>query len=86
MKAFTVEWVLPEHIMCSRFDMYKRERVPVVRLAEVDAVIQEAVWAMEKLLAAVPPHGLSDESFNRIQAFLEGPNVAAWLERQEGKS
>ena len=83
MKAFTVVYAVEPHLYEQSIPGWELE-VPVVRLAEVDKVLAEAVWAMEKLLAAVPPHGLSDESFDRIQAFLASPLVAAWRERQKG--
>lgn len=83
MKTLTVEWVYP--LMLDEKPSLK-SNTPVVRLPEVDAVLTEAVWGMEKLLEAVPPHGLSDESFNRNQAFLASPLVKAWRERGEGES
>jgi len=63
---------------------YAETLLPVVRLSEVDAVLEEAVWAME-LLQCMPPHRFADASLNRIQAFLDSPLVAAWRERQKGK-
>jgi predicted P-loop ATPase/GTPase len=50
MKTLTVEWVFDGHIHVHKTEAYtliESHAVPVVRLAEVDAVIAEAVWAME---------------------------------------
>jgi hypothetical protein len=53
--------------------------------AQVDALIAEAVWAMETIEA------LTDSGINtgigplaRCQAFLARPDVQAWRERQKG--
>ena len=60
-------------------------RDPLVRLADVDRLIGEAVWAMEEMLAHLDPYdGHYESHVKRAQAFLVSPLVAAWRERQEG--
>lgn len=66
---FKVEWV-----------QINKQAVPVVRLAEMDKLIQEAEWAMERLSHMIYDRALwhadKDPSYRRAQAFLA--SVAAW--------
>lgn len=71
----------------------------VVRLADVDELIQEAVWAMELVIDRIRYRNdlpqqtfnelevlcMKDRNYQRAQAFLASPTVQAWRERQEGK-
>lgn len=66
----------------------QRGMVSVVRLFEVDALIQEAVWATEQAVSAMEcgvswKDLMNDVNYQRAQAFLARPMVAAWRERQK---
>lgn len=56
--------------------------------AQVDAVLKEAVWAMELVFEQAPMFSeyTAKEMTDRSQAFLASPLVVAWRERQERKS
>lgn len=49
--------------------------------AALDAVLNEAVWAMELILVSE----LGWDNFVKAQAFLASPDVQAWRARQNGK-
>ena len=86
-----IEWVSTNEIAGNSIDIaaYGEPPEPVVRLAAVDQVIAEAVWAMEQVIMELPHVSVSktvrDRKY-RAQAFLGSDLVVQWRERQEGKS
>jgi hypothetical protein len=61
------------------------QAIPVVRLEAVDAVLTEAVWAMELVFeqALMFNEHTAKVMTDRSHAFLASPMVAAWRERQK---
>lgn len=56
--------------------------LPVVRLEDVEAVLAEAVWAMEMVRkASLEDFGSDSEIYKYAQAFLASPLVAKHLKR-----
>lgn len=90
MEPMKIEWTHPSHLMRKeKADSVDRDLVPeglspcvpVVRLAAVDAILGEAVWAMETIVSTpCIPH-----EHGRAQAFLASPAVTDWEKRQGGK-
>ena len=71
-----IEWTFEKDLMSQRAFSHE---IPVVRLAEVDTLLKEAVWAMEYVLhVTATPNTLAGQ---RAQAFLA--SVAEWREREE---
>lgn len=95
-KPLTIEWVYPPFVKeqpetrLSELDIKRKRDIPVVCLAEVDALMAEAVWAMEHVIHTYR-HVTDDrwigtealQEKQRAQAFLARPDVAAWRERQK---
>ena len=82
-----IEWTYSHYL--DETDGGMKSSIPVVRLAAVDEVIAEAVWAMEQFIMELPHVSVSKsvrERKYRAQAFLTSEIVAQWRERQEGKS
>lgn len=86
MKAFTVEWVYKNGLHDSNLNASTNapSMVPVVRLAEVDKVIGEAVWAMEQISHIESFFdNKSSAAYKRAQAFLASQVVKEWEKRQK---
>jgi hypothetical protein len=77
-----IEWVDDGDLFYTE-DKERCRDVPVVRLAEVDAVIAEAVWAMT-ILAMDNPEG--SLPWAKAKNFLASHVVKELRERQKGKS
>lgn len=95
MKALKVEYVesgflLNESDKAKYQPVRQKGMIPVVRLAEVDAVMAKAVKIMETCCAVgeirFKTCVLSQQVSDQIQAFLASPLVAAWRKRQEEKT
>ena len=83
MKEMKIEWVFE----CDFLDRQYASNAPVVRLAAVDQVLAEAVWAMEYASAhAWQTEGNHGSIAAKAQAFLASNTVAQWRERQKGTS
>lgn len=86
MKALKVEWVYEDHL-CTNGQLSSSAMEQVVRLAEVEKLIQEVVPLVDDMLA-IAADGYMDADreavIQRAQAFLA--SVAAWRERQKGTS
>jgi len=83
-----IEYVHPYYVAPEAF---YNNAVPVVRLAAVDQVIAEAVWAMEQAVSAMEcgvawRDLMDDVNYQRAQAFLASDTVAQWRKRQEKPS
>lgn len=88
MMDFKVEWVPDTQLfdtppVATKVDgLWKScTPVPVVRLAEVEKMIRELEWAMQRLCVDYRP---SVQDCQRAQACLA--SVAAWRKGQEGKA
>lgn len=79
-----IEWTFEKDLMSQRAFSHE---IPVVRLAEVDTLLKEAVWAMELVWEQAPMFSehTANEMTKRSSDFLASPAVAAWREREEGK-
>jgi len=86
-----IEYVMAAHIHddVGLVEPHAVRAVPVVRLEQVDALIGEAVWAMEVVSNSIYQrmmwHAPKDPDYQRAQAFLASRDVAEWRERKEGK-
>lgn len=89
MKEMKIEWAYPHFVKESpevhlnELDIKRVRDVPVVRLAEVDALLAEAVWAME-ILAMDNPEG--SFAWAKAKTVLASPVVKAWRERQKNNA
>ena len=85
----TIEWVGSEGFLLG--DPTEDARplfAPVVRLAEVDALIAEVVWAMEYVrnverIGVAERDYLIAPEFVRAMEFLASDTVAKWRERKK---
>jgi len=81
-----IEWVCKDRL-CNQENVLSGIDTPVVRLAEVDAVIQEVVEIMQACYAVgeirFKTCVLSAQVSDQIQVFLTGQVVAKWRERQK---
>lgn len=86
MKALKVEWV-DDSDLNDRHDG-SGCMIPVVRLAEVDELIKEAVWAMEMVREAQETWSdpVAKAHVQRCDAFLASQVVTDWRERQKEES
>ncbi|MDE2099281.1 MAG: hypothetical protein KGL39_18655 [Patescibacteria group bacterium] len=84
---------LPDVTADPMLDLY--DRVPVVRLSEVDQVLAKAIVIIGKRWHDIKPESLSDYlqldedakfEIRDIEAFLASPVVTAFKERQGGTS
>lgn len=71
-----IEYVDAELDLC---DVPHDLKTPVVRLAEVDDLLREAVWAMELVMQMYS----GPAQYARAEKFLASPAVAEWREREE---
>jgi hypothetical protein len=88
MMEMNIEWASANEIAKHPIDIaaYGEQPEPVVRLAAVDEVIAEAVWAMEWLEEEGPSGPMGNRGYQRTQTFLASDLVAQWRGRQERKS
>ena len=84
MKEMKIEYANKFNLVTEYAFLRTENDVPVVRLAEVDALIAEAVWAMEYVQETELcfTEGRSKDA-KRAQAFLAIDIVAQWRKRQE---